>query len=206
MQASYGRCPGADPSTKGYLFVRGDEVWIARCPWWFGLDAGWCHEWVSARLYPSFSADTVEVSKSEPPGFREKSPAIFTGAPPKDVKITVKDMGPEKPPEVVCERGKERATFVPEGDPLVRVTAEWTWIPESTSFYLANVTYDNGEGVGTRTFWMKACASEPVMELSQVVVGPLAYWMHGGSNGWTVRYGDREIGTFKGDEPQFSPP
>src|SRR5262249_11835914 len=150
---------GADPSSKAHLFVRDAEVWLARCPWWFGLDAGWCHEWVSAELYPS--STPVQVEARDPPGFRDTSAPSFTGAPPADVKITVKDAGPGKPPSLVCERGNARAIFAPEEDTVSHISAEWTWIPESTSLYLANVTYDNGESAPTRTYLMKACESKP---------------------------------------------
>lgn len=192
---------GADPSTKTHLFARGEEVWLARCPWWFGFDAGWCHEWVSARLHPS---PKVEVSTEEPPGLHGAPELAFEAAPPDDVAIRIVTGDAENPPELVCERGEHRAAFVPPG-PSTNVDIDWTWIAESTSKYLATVEYDYGEAILYKTFLLNACDDTATVELSAVQTGPAAYWIHLDGEGWLVRSGDQEIGRIDGDLPTFAP-
>jgi hypothetical protein len=188
---------GAEHRTdKRHLFTSGGEVWIARCPWWFILDAGGCHEWVSARLSPSPS---VKVERADPPGFRAQVEPAFEGAEvPADVHIKA-----EKG-QLVCERGGVKGVFTPElMEPVPTLT--WSWVPRSASHYLVTVTHDFLEATRSSTYWMKACDAKPERELHGVVIGSDGFWGHDDEKGWALRHGDRALGVIDGALPVFAP-
>lgn len=194
---------GAEPSGKAHLFTKGEEVWLAKCPWWFLLDAGWCHEWVSARLHPS---PDVGVSSDEPPGFRELDEPTFDGAPPPGVDIHVGEVPAGEFPPLVCERGGQKSVFQLEGSsggPLI--TVRWSWIPGSADKYVAVVTHDYGEAVHATTYLMRACESKPIEEETTVMPGPGHFWLRKSDQGWIALHGDRELGTIRGELLELAP-
>lgn len=183
---------GSEPSTLTHLYVEKGALWMARCPWWLPFDAGYCDEWVEARLLPG----PMEVRSMDgpPPGFKETSRDFPAGEKPEGVEIEVRSPDGGEEVTVECRRGEERASRVEERRGT-HLTIEWSWIGQSPSSYLVRVERDVGEAVLASIYWMEACRKDPVRELGEVMAGPDLFWIHldDSHDGWTVRYGEREV-------------
>lgn len=193
---------GVEASERAHLFLDRGALWLSRCPWWFLFDAGYCHEWVTARLSPEPFEARSDIAV--PPGFKEEPEDLPAGEPPAGVSVEVQDPDGGDAITVVCRRGPERSARV-EDTKGAHTTVAWGWIGASASAYVLRVTRDFGEGIHTDTYWMEACRPEPVRELGRLRVGPGDLWVHDGERGWDVRRGDRLLGQIQGEHPAFAP-
>jgi hypothetical protein len=193
---------GAEPSTRMHLYLEKGALWMARCPWWFPFDAGYCHAWVEARLWPVPMA--IRSREGPPPGFKETPRDLPAGVMPADVKIEVISKEGEAEATVICRRGQEHMSRVEERGGA-HMNIDWSWIGESPSSYVLRVERDHGEAVLWSTYWMEACRKDPIRELGPVLAGPDLFWIHSDERRWTVRYGEREVGSLEARWAAFTP-
>ncbi|EYF00810.1 Hypothetical protein CAP_8971 [Chondromyces apiculatus DSM 436] len=194
---------GLVPSDKVHLSVRADGVWLSRCPFWIAFDAGGCHAWVNARLWPSLK---VEVDPAEPPGFRdpEEGRDLPLGQRPDDVHLTERPSADGKTLALECTRGASRSALE-ESTEGVGVDFDWGWVGESPTSYVVRVSRDYIEVVRVSLYLMEACQSAPVREIEMLRTGPGDFWVHDDPKGVVVRHGGRALGVVPTDDVRWAP-